>query len=208
MEREIGETFEFEGKTYKVVELTAKSCEPCAFFKDKKCWARSYETGNCGISTRKDKKDIIFKEIKKNIDKNNNLIFNIPDGMEIDVENSNFKKGIIKVKKQIRTYSDVKYYLNDFHTSVFITPYNEKKLIAIDKLMNIARYYNKGWKPDWNNERENKYYICCVKNLNSYTINCSNVSNTSFVYFKNKQDIEAIIYNSEFRDILDAIYKN
>lgn len=208
MERKIGETFEFEGKTYEVVEVTANSCDLCAFFKDKKCWARTYETGNCSIDTRKDRKDINFKEIKKDIDKNNNLIFNIPDGMEIDVENSNFKKGIIKVKKQIPTYSDIKYYLNDFHTSVFITPCNEKKLLAIDELINIARYYNKGWKPDWSNNKEGKFCISYNFIHNDYFVIEGNSSNVGAVIFKHNEDALAVIDNPNFREILDAIFKS
>lgn len=208
MERKIGETFEFEGKTYEVVEVTANSCDLCAFFKDKKCRARTYETGNCSIDTRKDRKDINFKEIKKDIDKNNNLIFNIPDGMEIDIENSNFKKGIIKVKNKIPTYSDIKYYLNDFHTSVFITPCNEKKLLAIDELINIARYYNKGWKPDWSNIDEAKFLIIYDNRNERYTVDYNTNYSVNAVYFKHKEDVQAVIDNPNFREILDKIYKS
>lgn len=35
-----------------------------------------------------------------------------------------------------------------------------EKLLAIIKLMNVAKYLNKGWQPNWNSENDSKYYIC------------------------------------------------
>lgn len=34
-----------------------------------------------------------------------------------------------------------------------------KKVFAINKLLNVAKYLNDGWVPDWNNPTERKYYI-------------------------------------------------
>ena len=76
--------------------------------------------------------------------------------------------------------------------------------------MDIANYYNKGWKPNWNNRKENKYYIRLYKNTNEndYDIGYRFEINHGIIFFKNKEDAQAVIDNPEFRDILNAIYKN
>lgn len=66
MERKIGETFEFEGKTYKVVESLFDTCTNCAFA-DKPCYLYILNKiiGGCSNEVRKDKKNIIFKEVNE-----------------------------------------------------------------------------------------------------------------------------------------------
>ena len=34
-----------------------------------------------------------------------------------------------------------------------------EKLLAINKLINVAKYLNNNWQPDWNNNYEDKFYI-------------------------------------------------
>lgn len=76
---------------------------------------------------------------------NNQLTIDIPEGMEIDAENSNLVNGIIKFKTRSVTYNDVYNELND--TNITVNTYfgNEIKLRALIKLMNIAKYYNNDW---------------------------------------------------------------
>lgn len=76
--------------------------------------------------------------------KNNQLTIDIPEGMEIDLENSNLANGIVKFKKNNITYKDIEDALNlkENRTSVVVDKNNIYKLSAIDKLMNIARFYN------------------------------------------------------------------
>lgn len=202
MERKVGELFEFKGKIYKVIESENTLCPACAF--KGMCIDSQEISGPC--VGRTDKKFVIFKEVNMKI-KDNKLTINIPRGMKIDVENSDLEKGIIKFKKKDLTYKDIEVSLNLSGCKEFNIN-NAPKLYAINQLMNIASYYNKGWKPNWNNEREDKYYICYINRINDYVINCANATNNSFVYFKNEQDINTIICNPEFKDILDAIYKN
>lgn len=207
MERKVGEIFEYEGKVYQVVEIkTDVNCKGCAFEFD---GCNIPFLGDCHPVYRTDKVSIIFKEVKKYMDiKNNQLTINIPEGMEIDIQNSNLKAGIIKFKKKKLTYVDIMASL-DSNTKLIPTTYaNCEKVIAISKLMDIADYYNKGWKPNWNNDRENKYYISYINRINDYTITGANTTNNSFVYFKNMEDANAVMCNPNFRDILDAIYKN
>lgn len=53
-----------------------------------------------------------FKEIKKDMEiKDNKLTINIPLGMEIDLQNSNFDAGVIKFKKKDITIQNVHGYI-------------------------------------------------------------------------------------------------
>lgn len=62
MERKIGETFEFNGKSY--VTREGESCEGCAF-KDKNCnvMTHTYFLGECTTSERTDCNSVIFVEV-------------------------------------------------------------------------------------------------------------------------------------------------
>ena len=60
MERKIGETFEYEGKTLRVKETTHYLCTGCFF--DGRCLSVD-KVGNCQVQSRTDKKNVIFLEI-------------------------------------------------------------------------------------------------------------------------------------------------
>ena len=104
----------------------------------------------------------------------------VPEGYEIDKENSTFE--CIKFKKKGLTYKDVAeklfknkktYFLSHLACIEFFTPEangvysannatSEKqlqRLLAINKLMNVAEYLNAGWKPDWKIPSKAKWYI-------------------------------------------------
>lgn len=140
---------------------------------------------------------------------NNQLTIDIPKGMEIDIENSDFTKGIIKFKLDYNTYANIEKILNIKNTSISITvsDNNRHKLLAINKLMNIAKYYNKDWKPNWNNVYEQKYFIIWNNECKTYWIDYNCNSGLSVVYFKNKEDVQFVIDNPNFREILDTIYR-
>ena len=96
MERKLGEVFTYNGKIYKVVPNSVFSCEGCAFKASCFCSADSNIVGKCFKYLRNDKTRIIFKEVKKHMDiKNNQLIIEIPEGMEIDLKNSDLANGIV-----------------------------------------------------------------------------------------------------------------
>jgi hypothetical protein len=141
----------------------------------------------------------------------NDLHIDCPKGYSIDVERSDLSKGIIKFKKSDITYKDIEDALNlekDL-TDVACNINNVTKLSAIDKLINIANYYNKGWKPDWNNSEECKYYILFDNNNeNGYSIEYRLKINYSSIFFKNEKDAQAVIDNPNFRNVLDTIYKD
>lgn len=164
--------------------------------------------GACDSSMRKDNNNVIFKEVKKHMDiKNNQLTIDIPEGMEIDLENSDLAKGIIRFKQITITYENVEdaLKLGKNCKSIIVNESNASKLIALSKLMNIARYYNKDWKP---NCGEYKYHITYNNEDNTYLLDYNSIYTLAIIYFKNRKDAQAVIDNPNFRDILDAVYKN
>ena len=211
MERKIGEIFTYKSKTYQVVKST--TCIDCAFRKGKCSFIKSY-IGQCASNIRTDKTSVIFKLINNMEIKDNQLIINIPEGMEVDVEHSDLSKGIIKFRNNNITIEDI--YENQ-GKDTFITnivnnntrTYN--KISAIATLLDIANYYNKGWKPDFNNKTTYKYVIQYngIENKHThYSVDYDVCLNRCCVYFKNQEDAQSVIDNPNFRDILDTIYKD
>lgn len=112
---------------------------------------------------------------------NKEIKITAPEGYEIDKENSTFE--CIKFKKKsVPTYQQVLlslasrgntfnfmdmygrvYESNNWASLTYVfTLFNERqaaRLFAINKLMNVAEYLNKGWKPDWDNINEPRYSI-------------------------------------------------
>ena len=200
MERKIGEVFQYEGKTYQVVESIR--CDGCAFNRSAKCSTIREPLGSCDPIRRKDRINVVFKEI--NNMENNQLTINIPKGMEIDLEKSNLAKGIVKFKKKNITYEDILQVIDS--VKLRVSTYCIDKILAISQLINIARYYNGDWKPDWSNI--NKYSIIYNGRDDTYVVDCNYIYTYSNIYFKNQKDAQAVIDNPNFRNILDTIYKN
>lgn len=206
MERKVGEIFTYNGKTYKILKAT-DGCKGCTFCTQSGTCINEIE--NCFASCRKDKTSIIFKEINNMEIKNNQLTIDIPKGMEIDTENSDLAKGIIKFKPKCITYDDIEKTLHLKETSIGITTdvNNIDKLTAINELMNIAKYYNKDWRPNWDNSKEKKYLIKS-DNVGEFFVDQDLTINLGGIYFKNREDAQSVIDNPNFREILDTIYKN
>lgn len=125
----------------------------------------------------------------------------VPEGYEIDKENSTFERIKFKPIKKAMTYDDVarelfkdkNRYITTFSClkggkDVTCTSSRQaEKLIAINKLMNVAKYLNGDWKPNWEEADEKKYfiYICpidCYTSVKSATIHMSDI-----VYFKSEE---------------------
>ena len=202
MERKIGEIFTYNGKTYQVVK--SDMCMDCAF-KENECSILRSRIGLCTTGTRSDKTDIVFKEIKDMEIKNNQLTIDIPEGMEIDLENSDLAKGIVKFRSKWLTIAEI-ISCEWSYSSITVSASTRKKIIAISNLMDIAKYYNGDWEPDWDNQNEYKYSI--VYNRGIYKVDYGLMTIFSNIYFKNKKDAQAVIDNPNFRDILNTVYKN
>lgn len=207
MERKIGEVFTYNGKTYRVVREIG--CENCDI--NGCCFAVRSIIGPCFYGYRSDNTNIVFKEINNMEIKNNQLTINIPEGMEIDLENSDLAKGIIKFRSKWLTIAEIVAceYLN---SSITVSASTRKKIIAISNLMDIAKYFNNNWKYKVNSG-ERGYMIAYDRSIKKPYYKVNTIYPTTDVYygnpiFKNEADAQYVIDNPNFRDILDAIYKN
>lgn len=139
------------------------------------------------------------------MDKLNEIKIDVPEGMEYYIENNIIK--FRPIKKEL-TYDDIvkelfkykkTYYIDIFcnirsidKADISYKDINNctsekqlKKLLAINQLMNVAKYLNRDWQPDWNNDREYKYYLYVSDNeiqIDYMRCRCSNI-----VYFKSKE---------------------
>lgn len=137
----------------------------------------------------------------------NKIVLDIPKGMEVDVEKSDLKAGIIAFKKKEISYTDVLSALAGkgvCPADIKVPEMIAGKIIALARLMTIAKYYNGDWKPDWNSQE----YKHNIMRTSEYGITSCGHYNEGAIYFKNKEDAQAVIDNPNFRSILDAIYKD
>lgn len=102
-------------------------------------------------------------KIVNNMD-NKEIKITIPEGYEIDKENSTFE--CIKFKKKTLSLVEIlKECKGDINVQFNkISPEMSDKLESFFKLCAVADYLNDGWKPDWNNEDQLKYVIKFTNN--------------------------------------------
>lgn len=67
-----------------------------------------------------------------------------------------------------------------------------EKLLAINQLMNVAKYLNGDWQPDWKGD-ELKYYIEIDTVIDDLCFDNTSFYNGSIVYFKSKKLIKQAI---------------
>ena len=206
MERKVGEIFTYNGKTYKVVK--SHMCRDCAF-RDNECSILKSRIGLCTASIRSDKTGVVFKEI--NNMENNQLTIDIPEGMEIDLENSDLAKGIVRFRSKWITIAEIAA-RECLYSSITVSASTRKKIIAISNLMDIARYFNGNWNYDFT-KGEIGYMIVYDTTMTEPRYIVRKFDSVTRAYygnpiFKNKADAQYVIDNPNFRDILDAIYKN
>jgi hypothetical protein len=135
----------------------------------------------------------------------------VPEGYEIDKENSTFECIKFKKKKGL-TYEDIcpkvlgmRFYCidtwggigpysihpeNENYERVWYHPNNARtkeqlqRLLAINKLMNVAEYLNGDWKPDWKNPGKAKWYIDWNYYLNKFELDCRYSHKSEIAHFK------------------------
>lgn len=184
-----------------------------------------YETDDYIFSL--DMFDQVINEPKINNMETKEIKINVPEGYEIDKENSTFECIKFKlIKKKELTYDDVAevlfnnklYYINE--RDKIITPNfpAEKKdknnapnkrqlerLLALNQLLNIAEYYNKK-SPKGGNKT---YSIILSKRDSRYFIHdCNNLIERGLIpEFNREEDAKAVINNPNFKEILDLVYR-
>lgn len=229
----IGTIFTYNGNKYKVCkdDDCHYTCNKCAF-NGINCDTIKGIRGNCIFGHRTDHTQIYYVQINDetmnkdsdnssiitpifNTDNSlNDLHIDCPKGYSIDVEHSDLSKGIIKFRTDNITLEDIyKDDNTDYVANLIILSENKffNKLLCIARLIDIANYYNKGWKPDFNNKTTYKYVIQYngIENKHThYSVDYDVCLNRCCVYFKNQEDAQAVIDNPNFRDILDSIYKD
>ena len=109
----------------------------------------------------------------------------VPEGMEIDKENSTFE--CIKFKPKEITYVDIQKKLNYTYT-VYTDMSHKQKCITFRKLLEVADYLNSDWKPDWNNETQYKYYISYDGGNETFSIDNRCYVNQGIVCFSSKEN--------------------
>ena len=181
--------------------------------------------GECSSIVRSDGKSVAFKEIPKTKEQdvynvgplyktNNELMpiqIDVPKDFVIDIENSDLDKGIVKFKKKDITYDYIlQSYATDFG-GIRVPNHCIDKILAISKLMNIAKYYNGDWNYDFTKECVG-YSIAYYKFVEEPHYSVIEIYNSVYTYygnpiFKNEADAQYVIDNPNFRNILDKIFK-
>lgn len=136
-----------------------------------------------------------------------NITINIPEGYEIDKEKSTFENIVLKPIKVDYIFISRKLFHNQavcyitntgkvgysVSTDFFANLNNctsekqAKKLLAINQLMNVAKYLNGDWKPNWENNNENRYALVLTKNNKAIGIECNFCVNKGMAYFKTEE---------------------
>ncbi len=151
----------------------------------------------------------------------------VPEGYEIDKENSTFEHIRFKPIKKDITYKDVcnALFVNDtYFTSdrgcihkgarwdteiipdknIATTEKQLKKLLALNQLLNIAEYYNKlhgnGVNSVIKYDKIKQIYVV----TEAFTMYTKGIR----AIFNRTDDAQSVIDNPNFREILDTVYKN
>ena len=158
------------------------------------------------------------------------LKIQVPEGYEIDKENSTFECIKFKSIRNDITYKEVcdslfkdkgGFYTSSYGKTIYKCTLgrnaidknnatNKKQLdtvLALNQLLNIAEYYNSRNRIV---KSSNMYIICYSTFVDEYQV-CGHSSNVIFgveACFNNEEDAQAVINNPNFREILDTIYKN
>lgn len=188
--------------------------------------------GECSNYNRADGASVVFKEVPKDDSKyeyykisplwvyNNPVQLRpielvLPNGHEIDVESSDLSKGIIRFKRKWLSLEQLYKIAKESHyitNRSAIKEFSDDKLVALANLMDIAEYFNGDWNYNANSD-ECGYMIAYDKTKttdDSYQIVHINSDTDMYfgnIMFKNEADVQYVIDNPNFRDILDNIFK-
>ena len=149
------------------------------------------------------------------------LQIKVPTNIKIDVEASDLDKGIIRFKSKWLTLEQIynvakatnyHTYLSEIKDSTDDKSYTVRdKLVALANLMDIARYFNGDWNYDFT-KGDIGYMIVYDTTMTEpcYVVRKFDSVTKSYYgnpIFKNEADAQYVIDNSNFRDILDKIFK-
>lgn len=157
------------------------------------------------------------------------LKIQVPEGYEIDKENSTFECIKFKPIKKNITYEGICNKLFERNSGYSINQYGKidnfclashkfdannapnnkqlKRLLALNQLLNIAEYYNNNRKKD-TIEYAIIYDFDEVRFTTTSSILADIYSFGVVAVFNDEEDAQAVIDNPNFREILDTIYKD
>ena len=134
-----------------------------------------------------------------------------PEGYEVDWENSSMNTIRFKPIEKKITYKDIcrELFLNKpswrlrdtgvigcanctssaiIHHSSISTSYKQlEQLLALNKLMNVAKYLNGDWEPDWRSSKETKWCLSFDNCKHKITASNWQTSNYGCVHFKSAE---------------------
>lgn len=110
----------------------------------------------------------------------------IPEGMEIDKENSTFE--CIRFKPKELTYRDIIKHLSYGYPVFTSNEGHRLKCITFRKFLEVANYLNGDWKPDWSNDTQSKYIISYNGIKKTLFIQSCWYVTQGLVYFSSKEN--------------------
>ena len=111
----------------------------------------------------------------------------VPEGMEIDKENSTFE--CIKFKPKKLTYDYISIIMSPKTYPIYTIRRHQSKCDTFRKLLEVADYLNGNWKSDWKNQRQKKYYIYYDNENNIFQIGHCYYINEGVVFFSLKENV-------------------
>lgn len=191
--------------------------------------SKSYKVNECPYSYTLEMFDQVINESKENNNMETKEIkINVPEGYEIDKENSTYECIKFKPIKIELTYKDVAkelfddiYYFTDrrgkidYARGAFSETEDKnnatsekqlERLLALNQLFNIAEYYNRK-----SLKKEKTVYCICYDKANSRYFTSNRIVSMAvrglIPTFNNMEDTKAVISNHNFKEILDLVYK-
>ena len=128
----------------------------------------------------KEGKPITYDDICKKLFCNNKIYWAYKDGVDSDMASPSNYKDVDNCTSEAQV----------------------KRLIAFNKLQNIAKYLNKGWKPKFNYNKEN---WCICKEEEDFVPRYNQLTNDGNVYFKN-EDLANEAINLMGEDSLNDLF--
>lgn len=143
--------------------------------------------------------------------KTQELKIEAPEGYEVDWDNSSMNTIRFKPVKKKITYQDIcrELFLDKPSWRLLetgVTKYTKvsdsaiscarltatsnkqlEQLVALNKLMNVAKYLNGDWEPDFTNTNFHKFYISYDSDKKKLTIQFKQYMNNGSVYFKSEE---------------------
>ena len=133
------------------------------FAEDGKLMVRKKFEGDENPTDAEEGSPITYDDICKKLFCNNKIYWAYKDGIDSDMASPSNYKDVDNCTSEAQV----------------------KRLIAFNKLQNIAKYLNDGWKPNF--EYGNKNWYICREGVDNYKIYWSDIFNSGSVYFKTEE---------------------